>query len=517
MSFNQDVCYTASRYNAFLARARARAWRSNNPVPLGSMKQENQENTVNFDHFGLHAGIMQALEEANFKTPSSIQQEVIPHILAKRDLVGQAQTGTGKTGAFGLPSLHLLQADSAAQMLVMTPTRELAKQVSDELFRYGRHIGIKTAVICGGKGFKNQIEAMQRGVRVIVATPGRMLDLLSSNRLEGFHPSIVVLDEADEMLDMGFLDDIVNIFKYLPKKRQTLLFSATMPQPIKKLAEKILHNPLFIAAKQNEKVNLDIEQSYCMIREDERELALIRLVDFENPEKAVIFCRTKKDVDTLTQVLVDGGYTARGLHGDMEQPQREEVIRHFRSGHARLLVATDVAARGLSVPDVSHVFNFHLPFDPTQYVHRIGRTGRAGRKGFAINLLTIRDFRDFQRFEKALGLKTKRNDLPTLNQVREAKRGHVIQKILQQPIHEESERLLALMGDVDPSVITAKLLSMFVPQLQATGPDRFGDVRATREGEMKGGGREERGRRGGFGQKKKPPHRFAKPFAKAKR
>ncbi len=205
---------------------------------------------ITFQSFGLHEGILKALEEANFKTPSSIQQEVIPHILAGRDLIGQAQTGTGKTGAFGLPALHLLQQNPQAQMLVMTPTRELAKQVSDELYRFGQHLGIRTATICGGKSFKGQIESVQKGIRVLVATPGRLLDLLESQRLPNFQPSIVILDEADEMLDMGFLEDIKNIFKFLPQERQTLLFSATMPLPIKKLGENILREPLFISVKQ---------------------------------------------------------------------------------------------------------------------------------------------------------------------------------------------------------------------------------------------------------------------------
>lgn len=429
---------------------------------------------LNFNDFGLHAGILQALEEANFKTPSSIQQEVIPHILAGRDLVGQAQTGTGKTGAFGLPSLHLLQKNPGAQMLVMTPTRELAKQVSDELYRYSRHIGIKTATICGGKAFKAQIESLQKGVQVLVATPGRLLDLLSSQRLVNFQPSIVILDEADEMLDMGFLEDITQIFKFLPPKRQTLLFSATMPFPIQKLAEKILCNPLFISTKQKEKINADIEQCYYLIREDERDDAIIRLIDHENPEKAIIFCRTKKDVDRLTHTLLDIGYAARGLHGDMEQPQREEVIRNFRSQHVHLLVATDVAARGLSVPNVSHVFNYHLPFDPNQYVHRIGRTGRAGKKGIASTFLTTRDWRDFQRFEKTLGTKIQQRNIPTISQVKDSKKRYLANKILAKEIHEESEHLLQLMQEVDPKTIASKLISMLLGEQVVVGPDRIG-------------------------------------------
>lgn len=432
------------------------------------------EETLTFDSFGLDIGILQALTEANFKTPSAIQKEVISPVLAGKDIVGQAHTGTGKTGAFGLPSLHLLHKNKGWQMLVMTPTRELAKQVSDELFRYGRHIGIRTATVCGGKGFKSQIEAFERGVEVIVATPGRMLDLLSSDSCPHFHPQIVVLDEADEMLNMGFLEDITKIFTYLPVKRQTLLFSATMPQPIKKLAERILNNPLFISTTQKEKINTDIEQFYYMIREEERDYALLRLIDFKNPEKALIFCRTKKDVDRLTTFLIDHGHSARGLHGDMEQREREEVMRHFRSAHLKLLVATDVAARGLSVAEVSHVFNYHLPFDPTQYVHRVGRTGRTGNKGVASTLLTKRDWGDFCRFEKVLGTKVKQKHVPSRQDTQNAKRRHFVDKILQQEIHEDAELLFSLISDVDLKVVTSKLLSLLHTDFSSRGPDHIG-------------------------------------------
>ncbi len=461
---------------------------------------------LTFDSFGLHEGILQALKEANFKVPSSIQQEVIPDILAGRDLIGQAQTGTGKTGAFGLPALHILQENPTAQMLIMVPTRELAKQVSDEIYRFSQHLGIKTAIICGGKSFKGQMESLQKGVRVLVATPGRLLDLLASQRLSQFQPSIVVLDEADEMLDMGFLEDITNIFKFLPQKRQTLLFSATMPFPIQKLAEKILNNPLFVSIKQKEKVNQDIEQFYYMIHEEERDYAVIRLIDYENPEKAIIFCRTKRDVDRLTRFLLDAGYQARGLHGDMEQPQREEVIRSFRSEHLQLLVATDVAARGLSVSNVSHVFNYHLPFDPTQYVHRIGRTGRAGNKGIASTFLTTREWRDFQRFEKVLGTKIQQKSLPTLSEVKISKRQVLVAQILKQEIHAETQHLLQLMQDTDTTAVVSKLISMFLGQQIVIGPERIGL-------EHKPGG--DQFKQTSHAPSKTGKHRSSKPFKKS--
>lgn len=429
---------------------------------------------VTFESFGLADNLMQAVKEAGFTTPSAIQQEVIPHILAGRDLIGQAQTGTGKTVAFGLPALHLLQQNPGAQMLVMTPTRELAKQVSDELFRFGRHLGIKTAIICGGKAFKAQIDSLQNGVQVLVATPGRLLDLLESKRLVDFRPAIVVLDEADEMLDMGFLEDIKHIFNFLPQKRQTLLFSATMPFQIQQLAEKILRQPLFVRTAQTEAVNGDIEQFYYMMHDEERDHAIIRIIDYENPEKAIIFCRTKKDVDRLTHFLVAAGYMARGLHGDMEQPQREDVIRHFRSEHLPFLVATDVAARGLNVTNISHVFNYHLPFDPNNYVHRIGRTGRAGKKGVACTFLTSREWRDFQRFEKALKTKIERKEIPSLKDVKEMKRRQLAQQIMNQSLHDEAEHMLQLMQGMDSHQVASKLISLLLTQQIVAGPEQIG-------------------------------------------
>ncbi|WP_213105104.1 DEAD/DEAH box helicase [Candidatus Protochlamydia amoebophila] len=432
------------------------------------------EQDLAFEQFGLKAPILQALQEAGFKIASPIQKQAIPVVLAGHDVVAQAHTGTGKTAAFGLPALHLIHDNPGSQLLVLTPTRELASQVSDELFRLGRHLGIRTATICGGKSFRPQIEALQRGVQVIVATPGRLQDLLESDSLPDFRPAIVVLDEADEMLDMGFLEAIQRIFTFLPEKRQTLLFSATMPSAIQKLAHQILKKPIFISVTQKETTNKDIKQVYYVIREDERDDAILRLLDSEEPAKSIIFCRTKKDVDRLSTTLVANGYHARGLHGDMEQPQREEVIRHFRSEQIRVLVATDVAARGLSVSDVSHVFNYHLPFDPASYVHRIGRTGRAGNKGVASTFVTLREWREFQRYEKVTGAPINREIIPTLEDVKKLKRQKLVSRIQNQPLHQETELVLELMKEVDHSTLVSKFISFVLEQETIQGPDRIG-------------------------------------------
>ncbi len=429
---------------------------------------------ISFESFGLKDSLMKAVEEIGFKVPSPIQQQVIPKILAGADLIGQAHTGTGKTAAFGLPALHLLKEEPRVQLLVITPTRELATQVSEELYRLGSYCGIKTATIYGGASFATQIAAVKRGAQVVVATPGRLLDLLESGRLPHFQPSIVVLDEADEMLDMGFLEDIQKIFTFLPQKRQTLLFSATMPIPIQQLAQKILQHPVFISVTHKETTNKDIAQVYYIINERERDNAIIRLLDSHMPHKSIIFCRTKKDVDRLTMFLIARGHQARGLHGDMEQSQREEVIRCFRSEQVTTLVATDVAARGLNISDISHVFNYHLPFDPSSYVHRIGRTGRAGNKGVASTFVTPKEYKDFQRYGKMIGTHIKQDFIPTLEDVKRAQIAKLVNEIHDQPLHEEAQRVLKTLQGMDMTALASKLLSLLLDRQKIQGPDQIG-------------------------------------------
>lgn len=428
-----------------------------------------------FESFGLKESIMKALTEASFKVPSPIQQRVIPLILSGADVVGQAQTGTGKTAAFALPAINAIERDGGVQLLVITPTRELASQVTEEVCRFGTHCGIKGVAIYGGSSFGKQIEAVRRGVQVVVATPGRLLDLLESNRLPNFNPKLIVLDEADEMLDMGFLDDIQKIFTYLPKKRQTLLFSATMPVPIQNLAKKILKDPSFVKVTQNETTSKDVTQSYCVVQEHERESAIIRLFDSKQPQKAVIFCRTKREVDQLSYNLIARGYLAKGLHGDMQQNQREIVLRDFREGKITTLVATDVAARGLNVVDVSHVFNYHLPFDAESYTHRIGRTGRAGRKGEAISFVTPSEAKKLQRFSQVTGSAIERVFVPTHNDVKKVRVSKLLEEIMNQPLKSEAPEILeSLKEKMLLEDIASKLISKLLLQQSLEGPDEIG-------------------------------------------
>ncbi len=430
-----------------------------------------------FETFGLHADILKAVTEAGFKEPSPVQEQAIPLVLKGFDIVAQAQTGTGKTAAFGLPTMSMIDAsEHKVQLLVITPTRELATQVSDELYSLGRYAGIKTVTIYGGSSYSRQIGLIEKGASVIVATPGRMLDLLKNGKLPNFSPKTVVLDEADEMLDMGFLEDIEEIFTYLPKVRQTLLFSATMPEPIKKLAGKILNDPKFVSVTpKDHTTNEDIEQLYYVINEYERDDAMVRLLDALEPEKAIVFCRTKKEVDRLSTQLMAVGYAAKGLHGDMEQNQRESVIKAFRSSQIEILVATDVAARGLNVADISHVFNYHMPFDPESYVHRIGRTGRAGKKGTAITLVTPIEFHSMQRIGKKVGSKIEHRIVPSLGDVKESKLQKMADEIKNAELNESASKLLLLLQEeMDMSQIALKLLSNLLRENNPAGPDKIG-------------------------------------------
>lgn len=436
----------------------------------------SEETLSNFEMFGLDSAIMRGVKDAGFVTPSPIQEKVIPMILQGRDVIGQAHTGTGKTAAFGLPAMNMMSKDRGVELLVLTPTRELAMQVSDELYRLGQSAGVRTATICGGQSYARQITLFNKGVQALSATPGRLLDLLKSNRLKNFAPSIVVLDEADEMLDMGFLEDIREIFEFLPKERQTLLFSATMPPPIRKLSESILKDPVFITVTQSDATNVDIEQRYYIIDEHEREDAVVRLIEGENPEKAIIFCRTRMEVDRLSTFFVACGYSAKGLHGDMEQPQRDEVMKSFRNNTISILVATDVAARGLDVADVTHVFNFHIPFDSKSYVHRIGRTGRAGKSGRAITLVTPVEFRKIRRIQHNIGTTIEQRLIPSLKKLRRERLKRLEDEIREfDAVDSDAAKMLnKLKEELDPFEIAARLISLHLSRQPESGPDHIG-------------------------------------------
>jgi ATP-dependent RNA helicase DeaD len=441
-----------------------------------------------FDTFGLADQILASVIAAGYKTPTPIQSAAIPVILSGKDLIAQARTGTGKTAAFGLPAMSRLKFTGSPEILIITPTRELAVQVSDELFRLGRLANVRSVAVYGGQSSGRQVELIRRGAQAVVATPGRLLDLLESERLGKFSPSTVILDEADEMLDMGFMEDIQKIFKYLPADRQTLLFSATMPPPIRKLAQEILKQPQTINLVQQDATNTDVEQSFYVIDEPERLDAVVRIIDAEEPAKSIVFCRTKRETDQLCEVLIARGCQARALHGDIEQGMRQDIIRAFKDGRLEMLVATDVAARGLDVTGVTHVFNYHMPFDQQGYVHRIGRTGRAGQKGKAITLVNPFEFRTLRRLQTAIKASFIHREVPSAGDIHRKEDVKLIRKVCQQEISNEAVDLLAsLEEELDLTQIACKLLTILRAKRKVRGPESIG-VRGARLKTILGGG-----------------------------
>ncbi len=428
---------------------------------------------MKFTDFNLKESIQDAITEAGFTEPSPVQKEAIPLVLAGHDIIAQAQTGTGKTAAFGLPIMSMMKADGSVEGLVIVPTRELAMQVSDELYRFGKLSNLKTATVYGGTAYAKQIERINQA-SIVVATPGRLQDLLMSKKIK-LNPHFVVLDEADEMLDMGFLDEIKNIFTFLAKDRQTLMFSATMPKAIRKLAEEILLEPKTVSITKSESTNTSITQFYYVVEEKERDDALVRLIDFKNPNKCIIFCRMKKEVDRLVAHLTAQGFKVSGLHGDMEQKQREVTIKAFKQGGIDIFVATDVAARGLDVNDVTHVFNYHIPFDSESYVHRIGRTGRGGKTGEAITLVTPNELKTIKRIEKDVGTTMATEVIPTRQEVQNVKEDELIAKIAGTQITESAIKLVkTLQHDLDIVTIAHLLASMIQSENAILGKDKIG-------------------------------------------
>ncbi|GAK10987.1 LOW QUALITY PROTEIN: cold-shock DEAD-box protein A [Geomicrobium sp. JCM 19039] len=370
-----------------------------------------------FEHEAIKPELKQAIKQMGFEEPSPIQEKAIPIVLDGNDVVGQAQTGTGKTAAFGIPLLNKITASSDVQAIVLTPTRELAIQVAGELQKLSANMKLTTLPIYGGQSIGHQIKALKRGVQVVIGTPGRIQDHLRRKTLRLDRVETFVLDEADEMLDMGFIDDIESILKQTNKERQTLLFSATMPGPIRKLSRRYMEKPETVSISRSDVTAPSIEQLYFKVLERNKLESLCRVIDRYNPELAIIFSRTKKGVAELTESLQARGYFADGLHGDLTQSQRDAVMKKFRDSSIEFLIATDVAARGIDVDNVTHVINYDIPQDPESYVHRIGRTGRAGKKGQALTLVTPREMKHLRSIEKEIKMQIPTRDIPTIEEV----------------------------------------------------------------------------------------------------
>ncbi|HZW81818.1 MAG TPA: DEAD/DEAH box helicase, partial [Candidatus Deferrimicrobium sp.] len=345
-----------------------------------------------FHDMGLSAPVIKSVLSMGFEEATPIQEQTIPAAMRGADLIGQAQTGTGKTAAFGIPLIEKISLEfEFVQGIVLAPTRELAVQVAEELNKIGQGKGVHALPIYGGQDINRQIKSLKRRPQIIVATPGRLMDHMRRKTIRLQQIRMVILDEADEMLNMGFVEDIETILKEIPEERQTLLFSATMPQQIQNLAQRFMKNPEIIRVKTKEVTVINIEQTYIEVMDKQKFDVLCRILDLQSPELAIVFGRTKRRVDEISEALNKRGYSAEGIHGDLTQNKRDSVLRQFREGTIEILVATDVAARGLDISGVTHVFNFDIPQDPESYVHRVGRTGRAGKKGEAITFVTPRE------------------------------------------------------------------------------------------------------------------------------
>lgn len=366
-----------------------------------------------FNTLGLRPELLQTVTELGYENPTPIQSGAIPLLLNGCDVLGQAQTGTGKTAAFSLPMLQTLEFDvPGVQGLILTPTRELAIQVSQAVFRYGQHRGVRVLPIYGGQSYTRQINRLKRDTNIVVGTPGRTLDLINQGVLDLSGVKYLVLDEADEMLKMGFIEDVEAILSATPATRQTALFSATLSPAIRKLAANYMRDPQPVTIERKTLTVEETEQRYYIVNETAKLAALALLLEVEPIESVLIFARTKIGAGELSEKLLERGYTAEALHGDLTQAARETVLRRFRSGQIAILVATDVVARGVDIPHVSHVINYDIPLDPEDYVHRIGRTGRAGRKGVALSLITPREKRHLNAIEHFTRQKITHDALP---------------------------------------------------------------------------------------------------------
>lgn len=385
--------------------------------------------TTDFSSLNLRDEIMQAITELGYAEPTPIQTGMIPLMLTGVDVIGQAQTGTGKTAAFALPILNNFEKQKNPQALVLAPTRELALQVADSMTEYGKHLNVRVLAVYGGQPYGPQINSLKRGVDIIVGTPGRLNDLLDRGVLFLHGVKTVVLDEADEMLNMGFIEDVEKILGLTPPERQTALFSATMPPRIRKLAERFMRDPQSVTAKRTALNAAAIEQRYYFVHESHKTNALTRLFEIEPIHSALIFTRTRAETSTLANELVVRGIPAEAISGDLDQQARERVLGRFRSNQLKVLVATDVAARGLDIDDISHVFNYHLPDDAEVYVHRIGRTGRAGKTGIAITLLSPKEKRRLREVEALTKQPVKEMKLPTAEDIASHREAQLVEKL----------------------------------------------------------------------------------------
>ena len=488
------------QFDTFLEKEILTANRYDDPA------QESGEG-LRYEEAGIDSRILRAVKELGFEHMTPIQEQAIPLFMTGRDIIGQAQTGTGKTAAFGSPILQKIDPENRSlQAVILCPTRELAMQAADELRKFAKYMnGIKVLPVYGGQEIYKQIKNLKTGVQIVVGTPGRVMDHMRRHTLKMDDVHTVVLDEADEMLNMGFREDIETILKEMPKERQTGLFSATMPKPILDITKTYQKNAAYVKMTPKEVTIPLIKQAYYQVRKQDKEEVLCRLIDYYDPKRALIFCNTKRMVDELTEHLKGRGYEVEGLHGDLTQGQRDTVMNLFRSGRTNILIATDVAARGIDVNDVEAVYNYDVPEDIEYYVHRIGRTGRAGKTGRSFTLVVGREAYKIRDIERICHTKIKERKIPNAADITARKAEKILQEAVAVIENDDISRAVeyildaVALGQYSATQIAAAFMKMKLG-------DEIEDIRAEKFFfEKKLGkssqGRNGKGGKGGYGDK----------------
>lgn len=466
-----------------------------------------------FSQLNLHPKLVQVVAELGYTTPTDVQTRVIPLMLDGTDIIAQSQTGSGKTAAFALPILqNMIHGGNSGrvQSLILAPTRELAIQVADAITQYGRHLQVEVMAVYGGQHYGTSKRRLKQGVDVIVGTPGRLQDLMRQKILDLSSVRTVILDEADEMLSMGFIEDIENILSQTPSQRQTTLFSATMPKTIRRLADKYMIEPQTIMIERKQLTVATVEQRYYLVNEKDKLAALTRLFEIEDVGSTLIFTKTRVGSSRLANELIQRGFAAEALNGDLAQDARIRVLNRFRDGHIKVLVATDVAARGLDIDDISHVFNFDLPSDLEAYVHRIGRTGRAGKEGIAISLVTPGERRRLGRIEGYIKQKLTQAQIPTEKDILDRRENRLLEKMamwLERDRCKREEEIVAelIAAGHDPIKVAAAALKMARVEEKQRPIQKIGEVRLDRSKGKYENGRS--GSRRGRGKGKSKRHR----------
>lgn len=419
---------------------------------------------MKFEDLGVAPQILKAVYQMGFEEPTPIQESTIPLALSGRDLIGQAQTGTGKTAAFGIPIIQNGRKSKSPTAIILAPTRELAVQVAEEINKLAQYKSLFALPIYGGQSIDRQIRALKRGVDIVAGTPGRVIDHLNRGTLVLDKIRTVVLDEADEMLDMGFIEDIEKILSKVPEERQTMLFSATIDRNVLRLSKKYMDSPEKVSVSMADIVVPKIKQIFYEVWEEEKINALSKVIDIDDPYRCLVFCHTKRDVDDVAMRLKKMGYNADAIHGDYTQFKRDSVMKSFKSGDVDILVATDVAARGLDIQDVTHVINFSIPQNPESYVHRIGRTGRAGKSGIAISFVTPKEYRQLKLIEKTAKTRLKKAKLPSSEEVLKARQKAIIDDVAGAIEEGDHEKFLKLAKKIlvhhEPEDAVAGVLSI---------------------------------------------------------